>query len=94
MPAPPLPAVVAPQAGRRGDRIPDRMTRWRCSRCGNLTRFDVLRSRRAKEYWHFDLGGEVSVEDQEVLHDDIEEVRCRWCGATDTVEIVRAGDAE
>ena len=49
---------------------PDRMTRWRCSRCGNLTRFDVLRLRRAKEYWHFDLGGEVSVEDQ-FPHDDI-----------------------
>ena len=63
--------------------------------------FDVMTTdegtalRLAKEYWHFDLGGEVSVEDQEVLHDDIEEVRCRWCGATDTVEIVpRAGDAE
>ena len=97
-----LPCLPRPAGRGRPSRLdgvaiesPDRMTRWRCSRCGNLTRFDVLRSRRAKEYWHFDLGGEVSVEDQEVLHDDIEEVRCRWCGATDTVEIVpRAGDAE
>ena len=73
---------------------PDESTRWRCARCGNLTRFDVVRSTRAQQYWHFDLGGEVEVEQQSLLHDDIESVTCRWCGATDAVEIVpRAADA-
>ena len=38
-------------------------TRWRCSQCGNLTRFDVVRSSRVKEYVHLDLSGEPAVED-------------------------------
>lgn len=74
---------------------PDQTTRWRCSRCGNLTRFDVVRSMRANEYWHFDLGGDVTVEDQHAVHDEIEAVTCRWCGATDTVELIaRVGNAQ
>jgi RNase P subunit RPR2 len=73
---------------------PDRTTRWRCSRCGNLTRFDVVRSTRAKQYWHFDLAGDPAVEQEEALHDEIESVICRWCGAADGVETVpRAADA-
>lgn len=72
---------------------PNDTTRWRCSRCGNLTRFDVVRSTRAKQYWHFDLGGEHSVEESDPLADEIESVSCRWCGADDAVEIVpRASD--
>lgn len=50
---------------------------------------------RANEYWHVDLGGDVTVEEQHALHDEIEAVTCRWCGATDTVELIaRAGDAQ
>jgi hypothetical protein len=53
----------------------------------------VVRSLRANEYWHFDLAGEVTVEEQQALHDEIEAVTCRWCGAKDTVEsIPRAGE--
>ena len=36
----------------------DADTRWRCGRYGDLTRFDVVRSSRVREYWHLDLGGE------------------------------------
>ncbi len=73
---------------------PDQTTRWRCSRCGNLTRFDVVRHTRAKQYWHFDLAGDAAVEQEEALHDEIESVTCRWCGAADSVEVVpRAADA-
>lgn len=73
---------------------PDETTRWRCSRCGNLTRFDVVRTTRANQYWHFDLGGSVTVEEEQALRDEIESVTCRWCGATDTVELVaRVEDA-
>ncbi|MEZ5097584.1 MAG: hypothetical protein R2731_16715 [Nocardioides sp.] len=32
--------------------LPDETHRWRCHGCGNLTRFDVTRSRRTTEYWH------------------------------------------
>ncbi|MEZ5185842.1 MAG: hypothetical protein R2720_08855 [Candidatus Nanopelagicales bacterium] len=71
---------------------PDETTRWRCSRCGNLTRFDVVRTTRAKQYWHFDLGGSVTVEEDQPLRDEIESVTCRWCGAADTVETVARVD--
>ena len=69
-------------------------SRWRCGHCGNLTRFDVLRSRRAQEYWHFTMSGEPEVEETEVRADIVEQVTCRWCGASDRIEIVPrpAGD--
>ena len=63
-------------------------TRWRCSLCGNLTRFDVTRSTRAREYVHVDLAGEPAVEEREVLADVVEHVSCRWCSAVDSVEVV------
>ncbi len=61
--------------------LPDALSRWRCGRCGNLTRFDVVRSSRAREFWHLDLGGEVSVDETEVVAESVESVTCRWCGA-------------
>lgn len=63
-------------------------TRWRCTACGNLTRFDVTRSTRAQEYVHVDLSGHQVVEEREVLADSADSVRCRWCGAVDQVEVV------
>ena len=37
--------------------------RWRCGACGNLTRFDVARARRTVEFWHVDLAGSTTVEE-------------------------------
>jgi hypothetical protein len=62
-------------------------SRWRCHRCGNLTRFDVVRTVRAREYVHVSLGGEPAVEEREVLSDHVERVTCRWCQGTDTVTV-------
>jgi hypothetical protein len=56
--------------------------RYRCTACGNLTRFDVTVTRRTREYHHFSVGGELEVEDRELLSEHVEEVACRWCGAT------------
>jgi hypothetical protein len=67
---------------------PDGATRWRCARCGNLTRFDVVRSVRTREYVHADLEGESRVEEREVLGETVERVTCRWCQGEDTVEMV------
>ncbi|WP_431044848.1 hypothetical protein ACQUSR_24965 [Streptomyces sp. P1-3] len=67
---------------------PTDRTRWRCTLCGNLTRFDVTRSTRAVEYVHLDLAGEPTVEEREVLGETIESVRCRWCNAVDRIELV------
>ena len=68
--------------------LPSASTRWRCTRCGNLTRFDVTRSTRTRDFIHQDLAGEPTVEEQETLADTIEEIRCRWCDGVDCVELV------
>jgi hypothetical protein len=68
--------------------LPDTTTRWRCAGCGNLTRFDVTRRTRAREYVHVDLAGEPTVEERQVAEDVVEHVTCRWCSAVDSVEVV------
>ncbi|UNO42536.1 hypothetical protein [Streptomyces sp. MST-110588] len=67
---------------------PTDQTRWRCTLCGNLTRFDVTRRSQVVEYVHLDLAGEAKVEEREVLSESIESVRCRWCDAVDRIELV------
>jgi hypothetical protein len=54
--------------------------RYRCSACGNLTRFTVTTTRRTSAFHHFTVGGELTVEDEEVLEERVESVTCRWCG--------------
>jgi len=61
-------------------------TRFRCGRCGNLTRFDVVESRRTRAFYHFTVGGDLTVEEEEVLASDREQVTCRWCRASDGIE--------
>lgn len=68
--------------------VPTPSTRWRCTLCGNLTRFDVERRTRSREYVHVDLAGGAQVEQREVLTDEIEHVTCRWCGRLDSVEVI------
>ena len=68
-------------------------TRFRCSACGNLTRFDVVSSRRTRAFHHFSVGGELSIEDEEVLDARIEQVTCRWCGASgESIEEIAVDD--
>lgn len=55
-------------------------TRYRCTACGNLTRFDVTTTRRTRAFHHYTVGGDLDVEETEVLSQDIESVECRWCG--------------
>jgi len=79
---------AAPVAGRRQVGLPTGATRWRCALCGNLTRFDVVRRTRTREFVHADLAGAATVEDREILAEVVESVTCRWCRAVDTVELV------
>ena len=58
---------------------------YRCDACGNKTRFDVFERKRVRAFQHFTLGGEMSVEEEEVLESEIEKVVCRWCGSADSV---------
>jgi hypothetical protein len=63
-------------------------TRYRCSACGNLTRFDVVTSRRTRAFHHYTIGGELQVEDEAVLDATVEHVSCRWCGSGAAVEAI------
>jgi len=74
--------------------VPTATTRWRCGRCGNLTRFDVVRATRVREFVHLDLAGTPAVEERDVLEDTVESVRCRWCDADGTVALVSRPVAE
>ena len=66
-------------------------TRYRCAACGNLTRFNVVTNRRTKAFHHFSVGGDLSIEDVEVLDESVEEVSCRWCGNGNAIEVVKDG---
>jgi hypothetical protein len=69
-------------------------TRYRCAACGNLTRFNVVTKRRTRAFHHFSVGGELSVEDVEVLDESVEEVSCRWCGNGNAIETIEDGAPE
>lgn len=62
--------------------------RYRCNSCGNLTRFDVFESRRSRRFHHFSLGGELTVEEEELIERTVEKVVCRWCGSSDQIEVL------
>ena len=66
--------------------------RYRCTACGNLTRFDVVSTRRSRAFHHYTVGGELEIEDAEVLSESVEEVACRWCGTGASVVEVSPGD--
>ena len=68
--------------------------RYRCSACGNLTRFTVVTTTRTRAFHHFSVGGELTVEDPEVLDETVEEVSCRWCGNGNAVEVVELTEDE
>jgi hypothetical protein len=61
--------------------------RYRCGSCGNLTRFDVVATRRTSAFHHYSVGGDLTVEEEQLLEETVERVTCRWCGASgDSIE--------
>jgi hypothetical protein len=68
--------------------VGDTPARYRCTACGNLTRFDVVERKRSRSFYHYTLGGLLSVEEEEVLEREVEEVMCRWCNSAAHVEEV------
>ena len=68
--------------------------RYRCAACGNLTRFDVTVTRRTRAFHHYTLGGDLAVEDEEVLSESVEEVSCRWCGSARSVQTLDPASAQ
>ena len=66
----------------------------RCDSCGNKTRFDVYESKRVRRFHHYTLGGELSIEEEEVLDRDVDRIVCRWCGSADSIVEVEDEDRE
>ena len=62
--------------------------RPRCAACGNLTRFDVVFVRRTAAFFHFNVGGDLSVEEERVLAEQVESLECRWCGHGRDIEFI------
>lgn len=63
-------------------------TRYRCTACGNLTRFDITTLRRTRAYHHFTVAGELRIESEQVLDEQVEEVSCRWCSSPTSVVVM------
>lgn len=68
-----------------------RSDRYRCTSCGNLTRFDVTSTTRVRAFHHYTVGGALTVEESEVLDETVESVLCRWCGPSGSVEVLDDG---
>jgi hypothetical protein len=59
-----------------------------------LTRFDVEARRRTREFIHFSLAGEATVEETETIEETNERVTCRWCGSSEQIETIPAVSAQ
>ena len=67
-----------------------KVVRYRCAACGNLTRFDVVTTRRTRAFHHYSVGGDLSIEDVEVLEESVDDVTCRWCGNGKGIEVLES----
>lgn len=68
--------------------------RYRCTLCGNLTRFDVIETKRTRSFYHYTLGGLLTVEEEDVLERSVDEVICRWCNSSAAVEALPEIEAD
>jgi hypothetical protein len=53
-----------------------------------LTRFDVVETTSVRSFHHYTVGGELSIEEPEVIAKTIDSVTCRWCGHGREVEVI------
>ena len=68
------------------------LPRYRCDGCGNLTRFDVIVSQQTRAFYHYTVGGDLVIEDEEVLSRHVDDVVCRWCGHGRSVVEIESAD--
>jgi hypothetical protein len=53
-----------------------------------LTRFDVTTTTTVRAFHHYTMGGDLNVEEPEVLSATVDSVTCRWCGHGRNIEVV------
>ena len=58
---------------------------YRCDACGNKTRFDVFETKSVRAFHHYSLGGELEIEEEELLERSVARIVCRWCGSADSI---------
>lgn len=46
----------------------------------------MVDSVRRRRFHHYTLGGELSIDDEEILGRTVESVTCRWCDRSDGIE--------
>ena len=52
----------------------------------------MVSTRRTTAFHHYSVGGELTVEDEQLLSEVVEEVSCRWCGTGRAVEVLRESE--
>jgi hypothetical protein len=57
-----------------------------------LTRFDITTTATVKSFHHFTVGGEVEIEETEVLRSSVDAIVCRWCGHGRAIEVISASE--
>lgn len=68
------------------DTVKSVTNRYRCTACGNLTRFDVVETTSVRSFHHYTVGGDLTIEEPEIIAKTVESVTCRWCGHDRGVE--------
>jgi hypothetical protein len=53
-----------------------------------------MTDRRTRAFHHYSVGGSLSVEEQEVISEEVVEVQCRWCGHGRNVEVLTQAEPE
>lgn len=66
--------------------------RYRCTNCGNVTRFDVTSTVTKREFYHYTVGGELTIEGTDVIAVEDVVVSCRWCESAKNVIEFADGD--
>ena len=55
-----------------------------------------MSTRRTRAFHHYSIGGDLEIEEEDVLDERIEQVTCRWCSASGdriALEPLTAGEA-
>ena len=53
-----------------------------------------MTDRRTRAFHHYSVGGSLSVEEEEVISEEVVEVQCRWCGHGRAVQVLTETEAE
>ena len=46
---------------------------------------------RRKQFHHYTLGGDLQIESEDILEQEIESIVCRWCDRSDGIEEYTVG---